>query len=94
MTLSIKEVEHIAMLARLSLTDEEKERFSQQLSSILDYADKLNELATDDVLPLDHILPIYNVFRDDKSQTGSMREDILSNAPLLQEGQYKVPRIM
>lgn len=94
MSLSIKEVEHIAMLARLNLTDDEKERFSQQLSSVLNYADKLNELATDDVLPLDHILPIYNVFRDDKIQPGPLREDILSNAPVLQEGQYKVPRII
>jgi len=94
MALTIKEVEHVALLARLSLNEEEKARFAEQLSSILDYADKLNELSTDDVEPLSHILPLYNVFREDIIEASPDREELMSNAPLLEEGQYKVPRII
>lgn len=94
MALTIKEVEHVALLARLSLSDDEKEVFSRQLSSILEYVDQLNELDTGDVEPLTHILPLYNVFRDDAVRPGSPGEEILSNAPLLEENQYKVPKIM
>lgn len=94
MALTIAEVEHVALLARLTLDENEKEVFARQLSSILEYADKLNELPTDDVEPLSHILPVYNVFREDTPRPGSPREEILSNAPLLEENQYKVPKIV
>ncbi|MEA1961657.1 MAG: Asp-tRNA(Asn)/Glu-tRNA(Gln) amidotransferase subunit GatC [Bacillota bacterium] len=94
MALSIKEVEHVALLARLSLDDQEKSTFAEQLGSILEYANKLNQLPTDEVEPLAHILPVYNVFREDKVQPGSPRDEILSNAPLVEEKQYKVPKIM
>ena len=73
MALTIKEVEHVALLARLSLSDEEKALFSRQLSSILEYVDQLNELDTDDVEPLTHILPVFNVFREDVVRPGSVR---------------------
>ncbi|MDD2586114.1 MAG: Asp-tRNA(Asn)/Glu-tRNA(Gln) amidotransferase subunit GatC [Syntrophomonadaceae bacterium] len=94
MALTIQEVEHVALLARLKLDDDEKELFAAQLSSILDYANRLNELSTEDVEPLVHILPIYNVFREDEVQPGTPREEILSNAPLLEDNQYKVPKII
>lgn len=94
MALTIKEVEHVARLARLQLKDEEKLAFAEQLSSILEYVDKLNELTTDEVEPLTHILPVFNVFRPDEIKPGSPREEILANAPLVEEGQYKVPKIM
>ena len=94
MALTIKEVEYVAQLARLQLNEEEKQSFAEQLSSILEYVDKLNELSTDGVEPLAHILPVYNVFRADESRAGSPREEILANAPLVEEGQYKVPKIM
>lgn len=94
MALSIKEVEHVALLARLQLTEQEKIQFAEQLGSILEYANKLNELDTDNVEPLDHILPIYNVFRNDEVQPGTPREEILANAPVVEDGQYKVPRII
>ncbi|CFY01722.1 Aspartyl/glutamyl-tRNA(Asn/Gln) amidotransferase, C subunit [Syntrophomonas zehnderi OL-4] len=94
MALTIKEVEHVALLARLELDDFEKELFAQQLSSILEYVDKLNELDTDGVEPLAHILPIYNIFRKDEVKPSSSREEILANAPLVEIGQYKVPKIM
>ncbi len=94
MALGIKEVEHVALLARLILSEQEKETFAVQLGAILEYADKLNELNTADVDPLDHILPVYNVFREDKAEAGTCREDMLANAPLVEDGQYKVPKII
>lgn len=94
MALTIKEVEHVALLARLELNETEKQLFAEQLSSILEYVDKLNELDTEGVEPLAHILPVYNVFRQDEIKPGSPREEILANAPLVEDGQYKVPKIM
>lgn len=94
MALTMKEVEHVALLARLSLSDDEKNRFGEQLSTILNYADTLNALDTDDVEPLTHILPAFNVFREDVVRPSMAREEMLANAPLAEEGQYKVPKIM
>jgi aspartyl-tRNA(Asn)/glutamyl-tRNA(Gln) amidotransferase subunit C len=94
MALTITEVEHVAGLARLKLSEKEKEVFAQQLSSILNYIEKVNEVATDDVEPLTHILPIDNVFRKDIIKSSSPKEEILANAPVVEEGQYKVPKII
>jgi aspartyl-tRNA(Asn)/glutamyl-tRNA(Gln) amidotransferase subunit C len=94
MALTIKEVEHVALLARLSLTEDEKRIFGEQLSSILDYADTLNSLPTDDVEPLTHILTVNNVFRPDEIKPSTDRDEMLANAPLAEECQYKVPKIM
>ncbi len=94
MALSIQEVQHVALLARLNLRKDEEEKYAEQLGSILQYADKLNELDTEGVEPLDHILPVFNVFREDKVNPGPAREEILANAPLVEEGQYKVPKII
>ncbi|MGI6452308.1 MAG: Asp-tRNA(Asn)/Glu-tRNA(Gln) amidotransferase subunit GatC [Syntrophomonadaceae bacterium] len=94
MALTTKQVEHIAFLSRLELTDEEKERFTQQLSSILEYVEMLNQLDTENVEPLNHILPIYNVFREDEVRSNFSRDEMMINAPLVEKGQYKVPRIM
>ena len=94
MALTIKAVEDIALMARLKLKEEEKEDFTQQLNLVLDYTNRLHELNTDNVEPLTHVLPVYNVFRDDVVCPSSPREEILSNGPLLEDGQYKVPKIM
>lgn len=94
MALTIQEVDHVALLARLSLSQEEKQTFAKQLSSILDYADSLNQLDTQGVEPLTHILPMHNVFRADEIRPSMPREDIIANAPLAEEGQYKVPKII
>ena len=94
MALTIKEVEHVALLARLSLSEDEKKTFAEQLSSILSYADTLNAIPTDGIEPLTHILPVHNVFRADEAKPSMPREDILANAPVVEEGQYKVPKIM
>lgn len=94
MALSIKEVEHVALLARLRLSEDDKILFAEQLSSILEYADRLNELSTENIEPLDHILPIYNVFREDEVIESPSRDEILANAPQVEEGQYRVPKII
>lgn len=94
MALTIKEVEHIALLARISITEEEKRDFAEQLSAILQYADKLKELNTDDISPLDHILPIFNVFREDIIIESPGRDELSVNAPEFQDGYFKVPKIL
>ena len=82
------------MLARLSLTEEEKELFGAQLSSILDYMEKLNELDTKDIEPTSHVLSISNVMREDVPRDSIAREDALSNAPDKTEKFYRVPKII
>lgn len=94
MALTIKEVEDIAFMVRLKLKEEEKEDFTLQLNRVLDYTNRLQELDTDMIEPLTYVLPVYNVFRDDMVCPSSPREEILSNGPLLEDGQYKVPKIM
>ena len=94
MALTIKEVEHVAQLARLNLTEEEKVKFADQLSTILNYADTLKAIPTEGIEPLTHILPICNVFREDQPKPSMDREEILANAPLAEDFQYKVPKIM
>lgn len=94
LAISEKQVEQVAHLARLKLTEPEKQLFAEQLTAILEYSHKLNELNTEMVEPLHHILPVYNVFRKDEARPGTPREEILANAPLVEDGQYKVPRII
>lgn len=92
--LSKKEIEHIAMLARLSLTEEEKELFGAQLSSILDYMEKLNELETEHIEPTSHVFSISNVMREDAPRDSIPKEDALSNAPDRTDKFYRVPKII
>lgn len=89
-----KEVEHVARLARLELSEEEKEVFTKQLNSILTYMEKLNELDTSNVEPTSHILPIQNVFKEDEVRGSLPREKALSNAPDRTEEFYRVPKII
>ncbi|WP_408955631.1 Asp-tRNA(Asn)/Glu-tRNA(Gln) amidotransferase subunit GatC [Natroniella sp. ANB-PHB2] len=87
-------VEKIAHLARLEVSEEEKEVFANQLSDILEHAEKLNELDTEDVEPTAHALPIKNVFRKDEVRESLEREDTLANAPDKDKGMFKVPQIV
>jgi aspartyl-tRNA(Asn)/glutamyl-tRNA(Gln) amidotransferase subunit C len=86
--------EHIARLARLSLSDEEKGLFGSQLNSILSYMEKLNELDTKDVEPTSHVVSLSNVMRDDVQRDSIPREDALANAPDRTDKFYRVPRII
>ncbi|MCJ7482823.1 MAG: Asp-tRNA(Asn)/Glu-tRNA(Gln) amidotransferase subunit GatC [Thermodesulfovibrionales bacterium] len=88
------EIEHIALLARLSLSEEEKEMFGSQLSKILDYMEKLNELDTKTVQPTSHVLSLHNVMRDDLPRPSIPRDDALLNAPVHTEKFYRVPKII
>jgi aspartyl-tRNA(Asn)/glutamyl-tRNA(Gln) amidotransferase subunit C len=92
--ISKEDIEHISSLARLSLTEKEKELFGSQLSSVLDYMEKLNELNTADVEPTSHVLPLSNVMRDDIPGTSIPREDALMNAPDHTDKFFRVPKII
>jgi len=94
MKISKTEIEHIAVLARLSLSEEEKELFGSQLSSILGYVEKLNELDTKDIEPTSHVIALTNVMRNDSPRNSIPREDALMNAPSHTDKFYRVPKII
>jgi len=87
-------IEHIALLARLELTEKEEELFSKQLKSILEYINKLNELDTRDVEPTAHVIPVKGMLRDDNPSPSLSKEKALENAPQRDGGFYKVPKII
>jgi aspartyl-tRNA(Asn)/glutamyl-tRNA(Gln) amidotransferase subunit C len=84
--LSLADVEHVAALARLGLTDDEKQRMSEQLSSILDHISALNRLDTAAIPPTAQVIELANVMRDDVVRDSLPREDILRNAPRTDDG--------
>ncbi|MEF9426441.1 MAG: Asp-tRNA(Asn)/Glu-tRNA(Gln) amidotransferase subunit GatC [Candidatus Mariimomonas ferrooxydans] len=88
------DIGHIAMLARLELTKEEKKLFSKQIESIIEYIDKLNELDTTSVEPTAHVLPIKNVFREDELKPSLPKDEALKNAPDRTNDFYRVPKII
>jgi aspartyl-tRNA(Asn)/glutamyl-tRNA(Gln) amidotransferase subunit C len=92
--LSRVEVEHIAELAKLSLTDAEKERFREQLSAILKYAEILQRLDTEAIPPTATVLPLRNVMAADEVKPSFSRDDILANAPQAENGCFKVQAIL
>ena len=94
MTLSLEEVEHIAELARLQLSPAEKERYRGQLSAILNYAARLQDLDTSDIPPTSSVLTPRSVLRDDKPRPGMAVEDLLSNAPQAEGRQFRVPAVL
>ena len=94
MALTRDQVEHVAKLARLHFSDEELDRFAHQLSDILAYAEQVSALATDDVLPTSHALPLRNVFREDVVGESLPQAKALSTAPESELDRFKVPRIM
>ncbi len=89
-----QQVRAVAKLSRLDLTDAEVGVFSRQLSAILEYIEKLNELDTTNVEPLAHCLPISNVFREDKAKESLGMEKTLANAPQRDGEFFKVPKIL
>jgi len=94
MNITKKQVEHVAKLARLTLSDDESERLTGEMESIIDFANKLNELDTEGVIPTAHSIPIQNVFREDVVLPSYDREKLLSNAPSSEDGCFKVPKIV
>lgn len=94
MSITIKDVEHVANLARLELSEEEKAVFTEQLNAILKYAEQLNKLDTDGVEPTSHAIPLFNVTRDDEVRPSLPIEQVMANAPEEEDGQFRVPAIM
>ncbi len=92
--ISTDQVKHVAHLARLAITEEEANRFTQQLDKIITYAEQLNEVDTENVEPTSHVLEIKNVMREDVAKPGLPNEEVLKNAPDHQDGQIKVPPII
>lgn len=89
--LTLEEVEHIAALARLTLTAEEKEHFRIQLSDILEYAARLQGLDTSHIPPTSSVLPSRSALRADEVEPGLDIHDILKNAPEIEKNQFRVP---
>jgi len=94
MALTRDEVLHVATLARLSLLPAEIELFTRQLNDILAYVEKLQELDTEGVQPLAHVILVFNVFRQDAVTACLDRDTALSNAPAKEDGAFLVPRII
>lgn len=89
-----KEVEHVAWLAHVDLSEEEKRIFTEQFNEILDYFEKIDDAETEDVPPTYHVLDLVNVYREDEAAESIKREDALRNAPKKEKGFFKAPRIV
>jgi len=94
MAVSIKDVEHIAELARLEFNESEKQRLTHELNEILLYMEKLNELDTSNVEPLSHVIELSNVFREDVVRPSIPPEEALKNAPAKKDTFFKVPKVI
>ena len=92
--ITLKEVEHVAKLARLDLNEDEKIKFANQLGKLLDYFNQLKEVNTENIEPMAHPVQAVNVVREDVITESCSREEILKNAPQEEDGYFKVPRII
>ena len=90
--ISDETIEYVGILAKLELSDEEKEQAKKDMANMLDYIDTLNELDTSGVEPMSHVFPVNNVFREDVVTNGDDREEILANATEAKEGAFVVPK--
>lgn len=89
-----EDVAHVAALARLSLTDEELELFTEQLARVIDHARDVAALDVGDVAPTAHPIPVRNVLRHDVALPCLDRTEVLAGAPAVEDGRFKVPRII
>lgn len=85
-------IDYVGILAKLKLSEQEREDAKADMQKMLDYIDKLNELDTAGVEPMTHVFPVKNVFRKDVVVNGDDREQMLANAPEQRDGQYQVPK--
>ena len=92
--IGLKDVQHIANLARLTFDEQEMESYQYQLSRILDYIEKLNQLDTEGVPPTSHVIPIRNVMKPDEKRDIFQREDIIANAPSTEQGYFEVTKVI
>ena len=94
MSISRKDVEHVAYLARIGLTEEEKDRFQEQLSSILEHVAVINQLDTDAIPPTAQVIPLQNVARRDASIPSLPPDMVLANAPRAEDSYFKIPPVL
>ena len=90
--ISDETIEYVGILAKLELSQEEKEEAKSDMGRMLDYIDKLNELDTTGVEPMSHVFPVQNVFREDVVTNGDDSENMLKNAPAERDNMYEVPK--
>ena len=91
--ISDETIEYVGILAKLELSDAEREKAKKDMGEMLDYIAKMDELGTEEVEPMSHIFPVNNVFREDVVTNGDMRQEILRNAPEKKNGMFVVPKI-
>ncbi len=91
--ITVKDVEHVAKLARLELTEEEKEKYAGQLGDVLKYVEQMNEVDTSNVVPMAHAMDFVNVMREDTVKYEQTKEELMANAPDEEDGFFKVPKI-
>ena len=88
------DIEKVAKLARLTLSEEEKRRFESQLDHILAHIEQLNRVDTTGVEPTSHAIPIHNAFREDEIKPSFPKDEVMGIAPAQEDGHFKVPRII
>ena len=94
MSITSADVDKIAKLAKLTLSEDERKKFASQLSDIISYVEKLSELNTDDVKPLAHVNNLTNVSREDKSRPSMKKEDVFKNSPQHDDDFFLVPKVI
>jgi len=94
MPVTIKDVEHIAKLAKLEFSEDEKTKFTEQFNEILAFMEKLNELDTSKVEPLSHVIELQNVFREDERKPSIPPGEALKNPPAKTDKFFKVPKVI
>ncbi len=94
MSVSEKDVQYIANLARLQVTKEEAEMYAKDMNSILEYMDLLNEIDTSEVAPLEHVIELNSRFRTDEAKDPVSHEDALKNAPDADSDYFRVPKVI
>lgn len=90
--ISDETIDYVGILAKLELSQEEKEAAKKDMGRMLDYIDKLGELDTEGIEPMSHVFPVQNVWREDVVTNGDDRENIISNAPGEKDGMFEVPK--
>ena len=90
--ISDETIEYVGVLAKLELSDEEREQAKRDMGRMLDYIDQMNALDTEGIEPMSHAFPVENVLREDMVTNGDMRDALLANAPEEKDGMFAVPR--
>lgn len=94
MKITRETIDHVAGLARLNLDEKERDRLTVEMADIISWVDKLSELDTTGVKPMEHVIPIRNVLREDEARNSYDRDKILANAPSSEDGCFKVPKVV